>query len=199
MLPAHLNFRITIPGTYAQAFRAFGVTDFSGAIELVRGLAYARISDSNQPLLVLQEKRGTCSSKHNLLARLAHEQGHTEVEFMEMIFEMNSRNTPAIASVLNNYNLAYIPELHNYLRIKQFTIDATSSQLTINYTSCQRETYSISPDRTAEDKVKAHKNYLRHWQSSCPDASHYTLDELWGIREACIAALSNTQKRIYTL
>jgi hypothetical protein len=45
------------------------------------------------PVIVLAEQRGTCSTKHALLRRLAIEQG-LDIALVLGIYEMTERNTP---------------------------------------------------------------------------------------------------------
>ena len=62
-------------GLITQRFRAAGVAHFVGAATLIWRLPYGRIADRNQFWLVLEDGRGTCTTKHALLSELAREQG----------------------------------------------------------------------------------------------------------------------------
>src|SRR5256886_1477274 len=79
---AHAIFPDALPnaplsggGTVTALFSEAGIADFHGAARHLLGLPYGRTSDRSKPALVLTEGRGTCSSKHALLAELAHELG----------------------------------------------------------------------------------------------------------------------------
>lgn len=56
-------------------FAALGIHDYRAAARHVRSLPYGRNSDRSDWLLVLDEGRGACSTKHALLAELARENG----------------------------------------------------------------------------------------------------------------------------
>ena len=61
-------------GPITALFRAAGTHDFVGAARHLLALPYGRIADRNKFWLVLEEGRGTCTTKHALLAELAREQ-----------------------------------------------------------------------------------------------------------------------------
>ena len=82
-----LNFDIEPNGVLSTAVLAAGFSSFESFAKYVRSLPYGRIEPSNDGLAVLREKRGTCSSKHQLLALLAHECGHTEISLTIGIYE----------------------------------------------------------------------------------------------------------------
>src|SRR5206468_3902356 len=118
------NQPLVFDGPVTRMFRAAGSRDFAEAAHHVLRLPYGRIADRSKFWLVLEERRGTCTTKHALLAELAHEQG-IAVQLMLGIYEMNQRNTPGVGRVLQKYGLSYIPEAHCYLRYQGERIDVT--------------------------------------------------------------------------
>jgi hypothetical protein len=74
----------------------------------------------------LREGKGTCSTKHALLAVLAHEQDLPVVLTLG-IYVMHERNTPGVGAVLTRYGLASLPEAHCYLTYAGRRIDITRS------------------------------------------------------------------------
>ena len=75
-------------------------------------------------MIVRTEKRGTCSTKHALLRRLAIEQ-NLDIALVLGIYEMSEQNTPGGGVVLAKYGLAILPEAHCYLRMAGKRIDVT--------------------------------------------------------------------------
>jgi hypothetical protein len=71
------NTPLTADGPITRLFRAVGARDFESASLHVLRLPYGRISDRSRFWLVLEEGRGTCTTKHATLAELAREQGMT--------------------------------------------------------------------------------------------------------------------------
>ncbi len=165
----------------SRSFREIGVYTFKEACDFVQGLAYGRISRADKPMLVLSERKGTCSSKHALLALLAREY-HLPIRLMVGIYMMNEENTPGVGSVLDRFGLPSIPEAHCYLTRAGEHLDFTGIAGThIDRFLLER---SIEPERTHLEKISIHRDFLKSYYG------HGKLEEIWTIREACIAALS---------
>ena len=75
-------------GAITAAFTARGVFTYREAGRYLYQLLYGRNTDRSDFRLVLPEGRGTCSTKHALLAELASEQ-HLSVALTLGIYEMN--------------------------------------------------------------------------------------------------------------
>ena len=91
-------------GPVSAAFLGLRIDDFRGAARYVRDLPYGRNAATSNMLAVLNERKGTCSTKHALLKALAGEQA-LPIRLMLGIYEMNVRNTPGIRPVLEEYHL----------------------------------------------------------------------------------------------
>jgi hypothetical protein len=104
---------------------------------------------------------------------------------------MNESNTPGIGTSITNSSLDYIPEAHCYLNINGQRIDLTNPNSDINRINNDilSET-DINPDQVAQYKVKYHKDYIQSW--IVDHNIKLSFDEVWAIREACIAALSDS-------
>src|SRR5437016_6324405 len=91
-------------GEIIAAFLSARLTDYRSAARYVRDLAYSRNRDRADHLSVMRERRGTCSTKHALLARLAIEQ-RLQISLMLGIYEMSELNTPGVGAVLRHHRL----------------------------------------------------------------------------------------------
>jgi hypothetical protein len=89
-------------------FAALGILDYRGVARHVRSLPYGRNSDRSDWGLVLIEGRGTCSTKHALLAELARENGR-QVALVLGVYEMDKANTPGVGAVLRHDGFAASP------------------------------------------------------------------------------------------
>jgi hypothetical protein len=170
------------------AFTERGASSFQQAGRLLQTLPYGRIASGNDPLCVLTEGRGTCSTKHALLAHLAEEQG-LPIQLTLGIYEMCESNTPGVGAVLNTLDLPFILEAHCYLSFEACRIDVTR-ELSTPADPIERLLHEerITPDQIGSYKQALHQRVLREWIA---EQSHgYSFERLWEIREACIAALS---------
>jgi len=148
-------------GPFTARFQAAGVRDFAGAARHLLTLPYGRITDREKFWLVLQEGRGTCTTKHALLAELAREQA-----------------------------ISYIPEAHCYLRHEGGRLDITGVPPAAAPIERFLHEEPITVEQIGAYKIELHRRFLRDWIARTETVRGRSLDEVWGIREACIAALS---------
>lgn len=176
-------------GAISDAFINNNASDFRQAANFVKYLPYGRNTDKGDPLILFKDGRGTCSTKHATLYRLAQEQGYKEAELWMGMFKMNRINTPRVVAVLEKYQLTYIPEAHNYLRINGSILDCTGSNSSAgNFENDLLAEIQIKPDQIGAYKVSWHVNFLKEWCNI--QRTPYTPEEIWNIREQCIAALT---------
>lgn len=185
-----LDFNITSNGPYSVAFREIGISSFKNACDFVARLSYGRNANREDFSLVLSEEKGTCSSKHALLASLALENGHPEIELIAGIFLMNGETHSKLRDFFKDKPYPNIPECHCYLRLKGERFDFTdlSDGLERIAPKLVRE-QRIDPNQVSDWKIMIHKHYLQGWLNRNPQF-HITLDELWSDRETVIGLLS---------
>jgi hypothetical protein len=142
-------------------------------------------------MAVLNEGRGTCSSKHALLAQLAGEQ-RLSVALMLGIYLMNERNTPRVGAALSRYGLAEIPEAHCYLLYNGGRIDVTRAlDSRAEPIAALLHEEEIVPPQVGTYKICLHQEFLRNWLNAGYLSDSWTLDDISRVREECIAALEN--------
>lgn len=177
------DFPLRSPGPATAVCLDHGLRDYRSAAARVARLPYGRGRDRDD-LAILAEGRGTCSTKHALLARLAHEHA-VAVELVLGIYRMDGSNTPGVGEVLAAYGLAAIPEAHCVLRWRGEVIDLTRPE--IREPPPFLHTQVITPADIVARKPQIHRDFLATW---LPDhLPGWTLERLWQAREACIAAL----------
>ena len=180
------------PGREITAqFLALGLTDFRQGAAYLNQLPYGRNSYREDGRAVLQEGRGTCSTKHALLAALAEEQRLDDLALTLGWYRMTEANTPGVGAVLAQCGLPYVPEAHCYLRFREQRVDITRSGQAPSEPIAQlwRET-SIAPGQIGAYKTAWHQRLVREWAATCEIAGGRSWEDIWRIREACIAALS---------
>ena len=180
-------------GVVTAAFLGLAKSDLRAAAHYVCGLPYGRNSDPKDPLIVLAEKRGTCSTKHALLRRLAIEQ-RLDLALVLGIYEMSEANTPGVGPVLRRYGLGSLLEAHCYLRTGDRRIDLTKASCGPRGGERLRFLHEeeIDPEQITDYKTGVHKKFLKGWMADKGGLSRFTLDEVWAIREECIARLAES-------
>jgi hypothetical protein len=188
-LPEH---QITTASQVSAQFLALGLEEYRAAARFVNQLPYGRNADRANFRLVLPEHRGTCSTKHALLAALAIEQ-RLQVHLTLGIFEMSERNTPGVGAVLSKHALAFVPEAHCYLTYDGIRIDVTRSVVIPSepIARCLHEE-NIAPEQLGDYKVSMHQAWVRDWVTR--EIPSRDWKQVWKIREECIAALSTSNQ-----
>ncbi|MEM1323393.1 MAG: hypothetical protein AAGG75_24215 [Bacteroidota bacterium] len=183
------SFPLDPLGPLSEGLLQRGVHNFSEAVNFVRHLPYRRTSDKERLMTVLEENCGTCSIKHAFLKQVATEQDRDDIELVIGIYQMNQDNTPGIGNHLVTSGLPYLPEAHCYLRYQGQRFDYTLPESDIaRLASAIVEEKTIEAHQIGAFKVTFHQNYLRRWLTA--EGLTMSLEQLWQIREQCIASLS---------
>ncbi len=178
-------------GQFSQQFRERGITMFSAACDFIENLPYGRISDRDKLELVLTENRGTCSSKHGILARLCEENNLEEIELIAGIFLMSPETHVELTDFFKDKPYNNLPEMHCFFRLSthdRYDFTSKNNRLALIEPKLIRE-QRIEPHQTGDWKEKIHQDYLRRWVARKPELN-LTFDEIWAQREECIRLLS---------
>jgi len=174
-------------GRVGSGLRASGLTQFGAAANYVKSLPYGRTFQPADPLSILREHRGTCSTKHALLALAAGEMGSFSVELMLCFFDMNERTTRGVGRVLKTYGITSIHEAHCYLRIDGSPYDFTGlPQSTESPLDNIFSEEVVTPLELLAEKAARHRAYIRAWAKQ----HNFDPEVVWQAREKCIETLS---------
>ena len=184
-----LNFEIVSKKPLSTLVVNKNMNTFHDVLNYVANLPYQRISDFEKLNLVLEEGRGTCSSKHAFLAQLAIENNIEGLQLVIGIYTMNGNNTPAVASILKRHMLKDIPEAHTYLKYNDSYYDFTSNTIDVNnFLDDLVIEKEIFPNRITREKEIFHMLFIEKWRED--NHVPLSISQIWSIREECIAALS---------
>jgi hypothetical protein len=183
------NINLTIQNPLSQNCIKLGLTHLYSVYKYVQQIPYGRNSNRSDYTLILEENKGTCSTKHAFLKALALENDYNNIELRLGIFEMNSTNTIKISKILNTYKLDYIPEAHCYLKLNHTINDITfnCNKPPIFSKTLMHEEYII-PNQIGNYKVNMHQKFIKSWIEK--ENISLNFDKIWEIRELCIAQLS---------
>lgn len=172
-------------GPAARSFRVLGARWFVEAARLVHELPYGRPS---RPDAVLAERRGTCSGRHALLSALASELD-LDVTLVEVETELGPDCGPEVGGVLAAADLPPLPELHVHLRCVDRGVDLTFPP------AARRAIWPPKGPTRTIDASELSTKAARHRERLGAYCAERGLDptKAWAAREACIAALSETE------
>ncbi|NOT56713.1 MAG: hypothetical protein HOP18_19110 [Deltaproteobacteria bacterium] len=178
-------------GPMSLEFLARGIADFRASGRYLHALPYGRTANRADFRSVLHEGKGTCSTKHALLAALAGEQGIPVVLTLGL-YAMSERNTPGVGMVLSGHGLECLPEAHCYVTYDGKRIDITRSGVEPAEPISQfLHEEAIVPEQIGDYKVTLHRRFMRQWvHDHTETVKGRSFEEVWRIREACISALA---------
>ncbi len=183
-----MNFKIAAAKPLSILVRKSNILFWEDIVTHIQHLPYGRNANRYDLSLAFKEQKGTCSSKHAFLAELANENNIDSIQLVLGMYQMNSENTN-IGNTIANSGLDYIPEAHCYLKIDQKRLDITSSNSSFEkIQNVLLKEIEIRPKDVAEYKVAYHKKFLKKWLHT--ENIPLTFDDVWNIREQCIAFLS---------
>jgi hypothetical protein len=165
-----------------------GIKNWSELIDFTQKLPYGRNENREDFSLVIKENKGTCSSKHSFLKKVADLNNFGNVKLILGMYRMDNLNTPKIGDTILKSGLEYIPEAHCYLKLNNQRIDITNSNSDIENLICDIiEEIEIEPEQVNIFKVDYHKKYVQNWINE--NEIKLNFEEIWEIREQCIKKL----------
>jgi hypothetical protein len=165
-----------------------GIQNWSELIDYTQKLPYGRNQNREDFSLVIKESKGTCSSKHSFLKKIADLNNFDNVKLILGMYRMNHLNTPKIGDTLLKSGLEYIPEAHCYLKLNNQRIDITNPFSDIDNLVCNIiEEIEIEPEQVNTFKVDYHKKFIHNWIKENEIIMNF--EEIWQIRERCIKKL----------
>ena len=112
------------PGQISVMFLELGVTSFRMACTFVHELPYGYNSDREDLMVLFREKRGTCTTKHAVIATLAEELG-LSVRKTVGIYKMTEPLVTGTDKILERHRLPYLPMIHCFLASGPHRVDLT--------------------------------------------------------------------------
>lgn len=179
------NEMIDTGGPASALFLKNGIHTLWEAIHVVWQLRYERTTERGNYMQVLEERRGTCSGKHALIAVLAQELDIPLKLYMGIFF-LTPENKPEISLLLDEYQLDAIPEAHVYLKYNGKALDITyPDSLTFTFDVHLEEEQEITPEQIGTYKVEKHQEFIRKWAKKTP------FERVWEAREKWLQGVRN--------
>ncbi len=150
-------------GSIASKFLQLGVTNFLSACRYVYELPYGYNSDRDDLLILFKEGKGSCTTKHAVIATLAQELALPVVKNIG-IYAMTEDIVSGTQDILNSFNLPYVPMLHCFLVYDKYRVDLTEG----NHNGKNRpindflHTEKVIPNISAKDEYMLYRDALKN-------------------------------------
>ncbi len=111
-------------GQVSRAFMALGIATFHQACHHVHQMPYGYNSDREDLMILFKEQKGTCTTKHAVIATLAQELDLPVIKRVG-IYAMTEALVTGASAILDKYRLPYVPMLHCFLEHAPVRVDLT--------------------------------------------------------------------------
>jgi hypothetical protein len=101
-------------GPVSSQFMDLGIKGFQKACRYVHELPYSYNSNRDDLMILFKENRGSCTTKHAVIATLAEELNLSIVKSIG-IYAMTEEIVSGTQNILENYHLPYVPMVHCFL------------------------------------------------------------------------------------
>ena len=111
-------------GELSKKFLDLGIKTFKDACNYVHNVDYGYNTNYEDKMILFKEKRGSCTSKHTVIAGLAQELNIPLYKHV-CVYKFTEEITTGVNEILHKYNIPYVPMTHCFLVYDKFKFDLT--------------------------------------------------------------------------
>jgi hypothetical protein len=155
------NPEIINNGIVSEKFLSLGVKSFHEACARVHGMPYGSNSTREDILILFKENKGSCTTKHSVIASLAAEL-NIQVNKNIGVYGMNDHIVTGTGAILEKYNLPYIPMTQCFLAFDHFRVDLTEGNFNGKNHSVEEFLHieKVAPNTTEKDEYLIYRKVL---------------------------------------
>ena len=188
--------KITLQGEISKKFLKIGITSFKEACIYVHEMEYGYNSTYEDDLILFKENKGTCTTKHAIIAGLAEE---LDIPLQKNVgvYRFTEEITTGAQKILNKYKIPYVPMVHCFLVYNGFRFDLTEGNNNGKKISIEEfiQTREVEPFITRKDEYLWFKNVLKEKVLTSSEMEGIKEKSLLKAREEGILLLKNSIKR----
>jgi hypothetical protein len=185
--------KITLQGEISKIFLEKGINSFKEACNYIHEIDYGYNSTYEDDLILFKEKKGTCTTKHAIIAGLARELDiplHKNVG----VYKFTEEITTGAQKILEKYNIPYVPMVHCFLVYHQYRFDLTEGNNNGKKISIKEfiETREVEPFISRKEEYLWYKSVLKEKILLSPEMINVNERTLLKAREESIHLLKNS-------
>jgi hypothetical protein len=179
-------------GPVSRVFRDLGITSFHGACRHVHRLPYGYNSDRNDGMILFKEGKGSCTTKHAVVATLARELGLPVVKQVG-IYAMTEAIVTGTDAILARFGLPYLPMVHCFLSAAAGRVDLTEGNRNGKNTAIDAFlfTRTVTPNISGRDEYRLYRRALTDHVLTRPELAGTALKTILHAREAGLSLLKD--------
>lgn len=149
-------------GEMSRKFLELGIKSFKQACEYVNIIEYGYNSNYDDKLIFFKEKKGTCTSKHAVIAGLAEELNIPLYKHVG-VYKFTEEISTGANEILKKYKIPYVPMIHCFLVYRNLRFDLTEGNCNGKNTTIDKLIYEekVDPFISGKDEYLLFKRVLK--------------------------------------
>jgi hypothetical protein len=146
----------------SDRFLALGTTTFHAACRYAHEMPYGYNSDREDLFILFTEQKGSCTTKHAVIATLAQELGLPVHKYIG-VYAMTETIVTGTDRILNRFGLPYLPMVHCFLADERCRVDLTEGNRNGKNTAIDAFLYTekVIPHISGKDEYLIYRRALR--------------------------------------
>ncbi len=188
MDPIHClpNVEIQSVGPIAEKFMEQGIKTFHEACYWTQQLTYGPNSSTMDSIILFEERQGTCTTKHGVMARLAAELGLPVYKNLGF-YRLNDDIVTGINAIIKPYGLSFIPQTHCFLNYLSISVDLTAGNCNGKNRIIEDYDYivQVEPDLTVDQEESLYHQYLNQYFTIVPELKQLGIPQIRHLLNQC--------------
>jgi hypothetical protein len=149
-------------GELSKKFLELGIKTFKEACNYVHNIEYGYNTTYDDKFIFFKEKKGTCTSKHAVIAGLAEELKIPLYKHVG-VYKFTEEISTGTEEILKKYKIPYVPMIHCFLVYKDYQFDLTEGNCNGKNTSIENFIHEekVDPFITTKDEYLLFKKVLK--------------------------------------
>ncbi|MFO7794685.1 MAG: hypothetical protein ACQERB_00880 [Promethearchaeati archaeon] len=184
--------KISDRGEISKKFLKLGIKSFKEACHYVHNLEYGYNSDYDDKMILFKENKGTCTTKHAVIAGLAEELAIPLFKYVG-IYKFTEQISDGVNMILEKYEISYIPMVHCFLVYKNYRFDLTEGNNNGKKKSIEEfiHTEKVDPFISRKDEYLIFRKVLKQKILKSEEMKGVSERDLLKAREEGIIQLKN--------
>jgi hypothetical protein len=182
-------------GKISEKFLQLKIHSFKEACLYVHNLPYGYNSDKDDELILFKENKGSCTTKHGVIAKLAEE---LEIPLYKKvgIYKLTEEITEGAERIMEKYAVPFIPMIHCFLVFEDYRFDLTEGNNNGKKTSIEEFIHDekVIPFISRKDEYMLFRKVLEDKIMSMPEIQGIEKRSLLKAREEGINLLKKNIK-----
>ena len=136
------DIEINHAGEISKKILELGIKSFKEACEYIHNMEYGYNTNSDDKMILFKENKGTCTTKHGIIAGLAEELNIPLFKHVG-VYKFTEEISTGANEIIEKYKLPYIPMVHCFLVYKDFKFDLTEGNCNGKNTTIEDFIYEV--------------------------------------------------------